>query len=95
MGLRRRSPLSYSINMRGGARGIETSHMPPRETLAIASSRLNSKALAARVVLTHPHAWFHPCTCELHGGAAVTAAALISYDNVEVAAQMTTGRRRS
>jgi hypothetical protein len=80
MGLRRRSPLSYSINMRGGARGIETSHM---------------EALAARVVLTHPHAGFHPCTCELHGGAAVIAAALISYDNVEVAAQMTTGRRRS
>jgi hypothetical protein len=77
--------------MRGGARGGFTSYMPPRETLATASSRSNTEAQAVLVVLAHPHAAFHPCTCELHGG--VTAR--IGYDDVEVAARMTTRRRWS
>jgi hypothetical protein len=46
-------------------------------------------------VLTHPHTIFHPYTCGLYGGAVTIAAALIYYDNVKVAAGMTTRRRRS
>jgi hypothetical protein len=68
---------------------------PPRETLAAVSSQMNSGALAVRVVLAHPCAVFHPCTCGLHRGAAAVAAALISYDDVKVAVEMTTRRRRS
>jgi hypothetical protein len=65
--------------------------MAPRETLVAVASRPNSDALVARVVLAHPHAAFHPCTCELCGG----AAALIGYNDVVVAVRMTTRRRRS
>jgi hypothetical protein len=54
--------------------------MPPRETLAAATSRLNPEAVAVRVVLVHPRTTFHPCTCGLCGGAATVAAALIGYD---------------
>jgi hypothetical protein len=35
---------------------------------------------------------FHPFTCRLHGGVAVVADVLIGYDNVEIAAEMTTRR---
>jgi hypothetical protein len=69
--------------------------MPPRESLAAASSRLKSEALATRMVLALPRAVFHPFTCGLRGGAAAIAATLICYDDVEVAAGTTTGRRRS
>jgi hypothetical protein len=66
--------------------------MPPCETLAVASSRPNSKALAVRVVLAHPHVAFYPCTCGLCGGVVAVVAALINYDDVEVAAETTTRR---
>jgi hypothetical protein len=36
---------------------------------------------------------FHPYTCGLHGGVVVLAAALIGYDDVEVAVKTTTRRR--
>jgi hypothetical protein len=52
-------------------------YTPPHETLAAAASRPISEALAAHVVLAHPHAAFHPCMCELRVG----AAALIGYDD--------------
>jgi hypothetical protein len=68
--------------------------MPPRETLAAASSQPNSEALLARVVLAHPRAAFHPYTCGLYRGVAV-AVALIGYDDVEVAVRTATRRRRS
>jgi hypothetical protein len=51
-------------------------------TLATTSSRPNPKTLAAREVLAHPRAMFHPCMCGLCGGAAAVAAALIGYDDV-------------
>jgi hypothetical protein len=92
MGLRWGSPLACSINIRGEARARLThAYMPPRETLADTSSRPNFEVLAARVVLAHPHAVFHPCTCGLRRG----VAALIDYDNAKVAVEMTTRRRRS
>jgi hypothetical protein len=69
--------------------------MTPHETLHATSSRPNSEALAAHVVLAHPHVVFHPCTCGLHRGAAVVAAVLIGYDDVKVAAEMTIRRKRS
>jgi hypothetical protein len=69
--------------------------MPPHETLAVTSSRPNSKALAACVVLSHPHVAFYPYTCGLCEGATMVAAALIGYDDMEVAAGTTTRRRRS
>jgi hypothetical protein len=69
--------------------------MTPRETLASPTSRSISKALATRVVLAHPRAAFHPCTCGLHGGATTVAVTLIGYNVVEVAAMTTTRRRRS
>jgi hypothetical protein len=77
--------------MRSKARGTIDSYTPPRETLAIASSQPNSKALAAGVVLAHPCVAFDPYTCELRIGAAV----LISYDDIKVAAETTIRRRRS
>jgi hypothetical protein len=91
MSIRWGSILAYSINMRGGL----TPNAPPRETLATTSSQLNSEALAVRVVLAHPRTVFHLRTCGLHRGAAVVAAALIGYDNVEVATETTTWRRWS
>jgi hypothetical protein len=60
--------------------------MPPRETLAVASSRSNSVALATHGVLAHPRAVFYPCTCGLRGGAVAVAAMLIGYDDMKVAA---------
>jgi hypothetical protein len=93
VGLRRGSPLACSINIKGGARGT---HMPTRhhmKTLATTSfSRPNSKALAAREVDSMEA--FHPYTCGLHGDTVVAVAALIGYDDVEVAAGTTTRRRR-
>jgi hypothetical protein len=94
MGLRRGSPLACSINMRGGARDGLTKCKPPCETLAAASSQPNSKALAAHVVLAHPPAVFHPCTCGLRGGTVTVDAVLISYNDVEVAIGTTTRWRR-
>jgi hypothetical protein len=95
MALRRGSPLACSINMRGGARGGLTPYTPPCETLATTSSRSNSETLAVHLVLAHPRAVFHPYTCGLPGGAAAVKVALIGYDNIKVAAETTTGRRRS
>jgi hypothetical protein len=68
--------------------------MPPRKILIVAS-RPNSEALVVRVVLAHPRVAFYPCTCGLSGGAATIAVALISYNVMEVAAEMSTRRRRS
>jgi hypothetical protein len=81
--------------MRGGARGTEDTYMPPHETLATTSSWLNSKALAMRMVLAHPRATFHPCTCRLRRGTAAVVATVIGYDDMEVATGMTTRRRWS
>jgi hypothetical protein len=69
--------------MRCGARSAGDAYMPPRETLATASSRPNSEALATRVVLAHPHMIFHPYTCGLCRGVVVIAVVLISYNDVE------------
>jgi hypothetical protein len=66
--------------------------MPPHETQAAAASRPNFKALAARVILAHQHAAFHPYTCGLRGGTAAVATALIGYDHMEIAAKMSTRR---
>jgi hypothetical protein len=68
-------------------------YTPPRETLATTSSRPNSEALDACMVLAHPHVVFHPCTCWLRRGVATIATALITYDDVKVAVGMTTKRR--
>jgi hypothetical protein len=65
--------------MRDMARGVRTP-MPPHETLLTASSRTNSEALAACVVLAHPCVAFHPCTCGLRRGVVVVAAPLIGYE---------------
>jgi hypothetical protein len=69
-------------------------YMSPHETLAVASSRLNSESLAVCVVLTHPRVAFHPCTCGLRKGAVEVAATLIRYDDVKVTAETTTRRRQ-
>jgi hypothetical protein len=95
MGLRRESSLACSINIRDGARGRLTLYTPPRETLAATSSRLNSEALAARVVLAYSHMAFHPCTCGLFRDAATVAAVLVSSDDMKVATRMTTRMRQS
>jgi hypothetical protein len=96
MDIRWWSPLACSINIRGGARdAINTCYTPPRETLATTSSRPNSEALATHVVLAHPHVVFYPYTCGLHRIAATVAFALIGYNDVKVADEMTTRRRRS
>jgi hypothetical protein len=68
---------------------------PPRETLAVTSSRPNSKALATRMVLAHPHVAFHPCMCGLRGGTVAVAAVLIGYNVMEVTARTTKKRKRS
>jgi hypothetical protein len=67
----------------------------PRETLAATSSRPNSEALIMHMVLAHPHTVFYSCTCGLRRGAGVIIVALIGYNDVKVAAEMTTRRRRS
>jgi hypothetical protein len=95
MGLQLETTLTCSINLRGGARGNRDAYTPPRETLATTSSQPNPETLAAREVLAHPRAAFHPYMCGLHGGATAVAAALIGYDDVEVAVGTTTRRRRS
>jgi hypothetical protein len=81
--------------MRGGARGAVDVYTPPREILAAASSRPNSEALVACVVLAHPRTVFYPCMYGLYRGTATVAAALIGYDDVEVTAGTSTRRRRS
>jgi hypothetical protein len=68
--------------------------MPPHETLAATSSRSNSESLVAHMVLAHPRTTFHPCTYGLHRGTAAVATALIGYDDVKVATEMTTSRRQ-
>jgi hypothetical protein len=55
--------------------------MPPCETLAAAASRPNPEALVWHMVLAHPRAVFHPCTCGFRGGAAAATAVLIGYDD--------------
>jgi hypothetical protein len=42
------------------------------------------------VVLAHPHATFYPYTCGLRRDAAAVTAELIDYDDIRVAAEMTT-----
>jgi hypothetical protein len=69
--------------------------MTPRQTLVVIASQLNSEAIAVRMVLAHPRAAFHPCTCGLYGGAVAVAAALICYDDVEVAIETTMRMRQS
>jgi hypothetical protein len=66
--------------------------MSPLETLAVAASLLSLEALAVHVVLAHPRAVFHPCTCGFRGGAVAVAATLIGYDDRGVAAGTTTRR---
>jgi hypothetical protein len=94
MDLRRERSLVRSINIRDRARvRLTHAYTPPCETLAAASSRLNSKALAACVVLAHPRTTFHPCLCGLRRGAVAVAAALIGYDDIKVVGETTTRRR--
>jgi hypothetical protein len=81
--------------MRGGVRGGLMPYVSPHETLTDTSSRPNSEALAAHVMLAHSRAAFHLCTCGLRRGVVVIAAALIGYDHVKVAVEMATRRRRS
>jgi hypothetical protein len=70
-------------------------YTPPCETLATTSTWPNTEALAMHLVLAHPRAVFHPCTCGLRGGAAVVVAVLNSYHDVEATTGMTTRRRWS
>jgi rhodanese-related sulfurtransferase len=78
--------------MRGRTRGVVDAYTSPHETLVAASSRPNSQALAAPMVLANPCVVFHPCTCGLRRGDAAVAAMLIGYDDVKVVAGMTTRR---
>jgi hypothetical protein len=67
--------------------GAEQHVYTPRhhvKTLASTSSRHNPKTLAAREVLAHPRAVFHPCTCGLCGGATVVATVLIDSGGVRL-----------
>jgi hypothetical protein len=84
------------MNMRDRARGayMPTCHYV-KTLAATSSSQPNHETVAACEVLAHPCAAFHPCTCELRGGAVVVAVVLIGYGNVEVAAMPTMRRRRS
>jgi hypothetical protein len=70
-------------------------YMPPHKTVAAASSRSKSEALDTCVVLADPRVVFHPRMCGLGRGATAFAAALINYNDVEVATETTTRRRRS
>jgi hypothetical protein len=82
--------------MRGWSRGAYAPTRHHVETLAAtSSSRRNLRTLATCEVLAHPRAAFHPCTCGLCGCAAMVAAVLISYDDVEIAAGTTMRRRQS
>jgi hypothetical protein len=67
--------------------------MPSPETLTTTSHQPNCEALAVHVVLAHPRAAFHPYKCGLCRGAATVTVALIGYDDVKTAAEMTTRRR--
>jgi hypothetical protein len=67
--------------------------MPSRETLTTPSHWPNCEALAVRVVLAHPRAAFYPYKCGLCRGAAMVTVALIGYDDVKTAAEMTRRRR--
>jgi hypothetical protein len=69
--------------------------MPSRETLTTTSPWPNCEALAVRMVLADPRAAFHPYKCGLCRGIATVTVALIGYDDVKTAAEMTTRRRRS
>jgi hypothetical protein len=59
------------------------------------SSRPNSEALIACVMLAHSYAVFYPCTDGLLIDAATVATALIDYDDVKITVETTTRRRRS
>jgi hypothetical protein len=74
--------------MRDETRGRLKLYKPPRETLVVTFSQLNSEALTTCVVLAHPCAAFHPYTCGLREG----AAALVRYDHVKVVIRTTTRR---
>jgi hypothetical protein len=80
-----RSLLACSINIRGGVRGAINTRL--HGITWNPSCHLHSAK--------HQRAVLHPCTCGLCRGATVVAVALIGYDDVKVAAEMTTARRRS
>jgi hypothetical protein len=96
MGLRLRSLLVCSINIRGGARGDIDTYTPPCENpshhLLSVKPWNPSYAWGA---LAHPCAVLHLCTCGLCGGATAIVTVLISYDDVKVVAGTTTRRRWS
>jgi hypothetical protein len=80
--------------MRGRARDGLTPYTPPHETLAAtSSSQPNSEALAACVVLAHPHVVLYPSTCGLRRGIVAVAVVLIGYDDIKVTLKMSTRRR--
>jgi hypothetical protein len=85
--------ISMFYKYEGRARGADTPTHHHVKNLVATSSRPNSEALLVRAVLAHIRATFHPCTCELCGGADVIAAALIGYDDVMVATGTTMRRR--
>jgi hypothetical protein len=72
--------------------GVQTRHHV-KTVAATSSSQPNSETLDVREVLVHPRKVFHPCMCELRGGATVIATTLIGYDDMKVAVRMTTMRR--
>jgi hypothetical protein len=82
MGLLFGSPLAYSINIMGGARGAYMTTRHQVITLAATSSLSDPEILPAREVLAHPRVVFHPYTCRLRGRVAVVAALLIEYDDM-------------
>jgi hypothetical protein len=96
MGLWWQRSLVCSIN-KGAGLGAQLTHvyMSPRETLAAATSRPNSKAQATHVALAHPCVVFHPCMCGFHGGTTTVAVVLINSGHVEVTTEMTIRRRQS
>jgi hypothetical protein len=79
--------------MREGVRGAHTPTHHHVKTLSATSSWPNLKTLAAHEVLAHLRTIFHPYMCGLHGDVVAVAAALIGYDDVEVAVGTTTSRR--
>jgi hypothetical protein len=72
---------------------LTDAYIPPCATLAVVSSRLNSDFLATCMVLAHPRATFHPCTCGLRKGTVAVSVVFIGYDDVEDAIGMTTRSR--
>jgi hypothetical protein len=57
-----------------------TKHVSRATSLAVATPPLSAAALAVCAVLAHRRPAFHPRTCGLRGGAAVTAALIGCWD---------------